>query len=230
MPFRHISEDLKRRSLFLIDEGVDKEDIAWILGISVRSIQRWERNLDVHGSVCPPKNPLQGRPPILTSRQTEELLLTVESAPELYLDELMEWLAIYHDVALSKSALHDILRDCGQTYKLLRKAAVERDPEVRQQFRTFVYHNISAEMLVAIDESSKDDRTVYRHYGRAPQGTRAEIRGPFVRGTRWSILPAMSVEGYIACRVVQGSVNGEEFFDFIVQDVVRSHHSVYTTN
>ena len=220
MPFRHISTDLKRRSLFLIDEGVNQEDIAWVLEVSVRSMQCWRRNCDIYGSVCPPKNPLQGRPLMLSSHQTTELLLTVENAPEMYLDELMEWLAVYYDVALSKSALHDLLRDCGLSYKHLRKAAMERNPEVRQQFKTFIHHKISAEMLIAIDESSKDDRTIYRHYGRSPVGTRPEIRAPFVRGTRWSILPAMNVEGYMACRVVQGSINGEEFFDFIVQDVV----------
>lgn len=42
------------------------------------------------------------------------------------------------------------------------------------------------------------------------------------RGQRYSILPALAVDGYIACRVVKGSVKGPEFFDFIVNDVVRS--------
>ena len=40
------------------------------------------------------------------------------------------------------------------------------------------------------------------------------------RGVRYSILPALTVEGYIAVRVVEGSINGEEFFDFVVNDLV----------
>ncbi|KAJ7210515.1 hypothetical protein GGX14DRAFT_363509 [Mycena pura] len=34
------------------------------------------------------------------------------------------------------------------------------------------------------------------------------------------ILPALSLNGYFALRVVEGSVNGEEFFDFILNDVL----------
>ncbi|KAL1684457.1 hypothetical protein GGG16DRAFT_25050, partial [Schizophyllum commune] len=37
---------------------------------------------------------------------------------------------------------------------------------------------------------------------------------------RYSILPALTLDGYIACRVVEGSVDGEEFFDFIITDVL----------
>ena len=31
----------------------------------------------------------------------------------------------------------------------------------------------------------------------------------------------MSIDGYIATRIILGSVDAEEFFDFIVEDVVR---------
>ncbi|KAI4518010.1 hypothetical protein K523DRAFT_223592, partial [Schizophyllum commune Tattone D] len=37
---------------------------------------------------------------------------------------------------------------------------------------------------------------------------------------RYSILPALTLDGYIACRVVEGSVDGDEFFDFIITDVL----------
>ena len=31
----------------------------------------------------------------------------------------------------------------------------------------------------------------------------------------------MSIDGYIVTRIVLGSVDAEEFFDFIIEDVVR---------
>ncbi|KAI4293795.1 hypothetical protein K523DRAFT_218719, partial [Schizophyllum commune Tattone D] len=38
---------------------------------------------------------------------------------------------------------------------------------------------------------------------------------------RFSILPALTVdEGYIACRVVEGAVDGEEFYDFVLEEVL----------
>jgi len=74
-----------------------------------------------------------------------------------------------------------------------------------------------------VDESSKDNRTIYHHYGRAPAGQRALVLdAEFVLGDRWSILPALSLDGYIAARVVPGSVDAAEFFDFITEDVVRT--------
>ncbi|KAL1685883.1 hypothetical protein GGG16DRAFT_35272, partial [Schizophyllum commune] len=33
------------------------------------------------------------------------------------------------------------------------------------------------------------------------------------------ILPALTLDGYIACRVVKGSVDGEEFLDFVLNEV-----------
>ena len=36
------------------------------------------------------------------------------------------------------------------------------------------------------------------------------------RGTRYSILLAITVDGYIAVRVVEGSVDSVEFFDFVL--------------
>jgi hypothetical protein len=40
------------------------------------------------------------------------------------------------------------------------------------------------------------------------------------RGTWYSILLAITVGGYIAVRVIEGSVDGAEFFDFVLNDLV----------
>ena len=42
-----------------------------------------------------------------------------------------------------------------------------------------------ARQLVMVDETSKDDWTIYRHYGRAPAGHRTTIHANFVRGDRY---------------------------------------------
>jgi hypothetical protein len=84
--------------------------------------------------------------------------------------------------------------------------------------------NFIASQMIFIDESSKDDRTIYRHYGRAPSGRRATIQANFVRGDRFSIVAALSLDGYEAMQVVPGSVDGEAFLDFVVNDVVSALH------
>jgi hypothetical protein len=80
-------------------------------------------------------------------------------------------------------------------------------------------------MIITVDEWSKDDRTIFLKYGRAPHGQRATIDADFVRGERYSILAAMSVDGYVGTHAVPGSVDGDEFFDFTVNDIVSFLHS-----
>lgn len=75
--------------------------------------------------------------------------------------------------------------------------------------------------MVFLDESSKDGRTLIRQYGRAESGeTPVEVL-PFERGERYSILPALTLDGYIAVRVVPDSVDGAELYDFVLNDLVR---------
>jgi hypothetical protein len=52
------------------------------------------------------------------------------------------------------------------------------------------------------------------------QGDQAHIVGPFIRGKQYSMIGAMSKEGYLAAHVLPGSVDSFGFFDFIVEDVV----------
>ena len=57
---------------------------------------------------------------------THDLVTLIEEAPEAFLDEIQDWLALVHDVGISQSALHENIWDCGLTYKMLWKAAAER--------------------------------------------------------------------------------------------------------
>ena len=74
--------------------------------------------------------------------------------------------------------------------------------------------------FVCVDETSKDERTFARRYGRAYRGERAELTDVFVRGDRYSLLCAMTVDGYIAAEVVEGSFDSLQFYQFIEEQVV----------
>jgi len=75
--------------------------------------------------------------------------------------------------------------------------------------------------MIFLNETSKDDRTIYWHYGHAVAGRRATINANFVHGDRFSLVAALSLDGYEAVRIVSGSVDGEEFLDFIINNMVR---------
>ncbi|KAJ3884418.1 hypothetical protein GG344DRAFT_84061 [Lentinula edodes] len=94
MVFRHISRDLKERATWLLDHDNGIEEVAELLGVTERSIYRWMENIDTHGSVVAPNNYTQGRPSTLNSAMVHDLVALAEEAPELYLDEIQDWLAV----------------------------------------------------------------------------------------------------------------------------------------
>ncbi|KIK34606.1 hypothetical protein CY34DRAFT_42427, partial [Suillus luteus UH-Slu-Lm8-n1] len=100
--------------------------------------------------------------------------------------------------------------------------AAERDDIRRQEFQASLRDDFIGDgsEFVVLDETSKNERTYARHYGRAPRGQRAQLTDVFVRGDRYSLCAAMTVEGYIAARAIEGSFDGQEFYDFVVEEVV----------
>lgn len=221
MVYRRISADMKQRSLVLLEDGWDLDEVVEVLGVSKRSIRRWAQNYKQAGRVDPSKIQ-RGRHRLLNSSIMQELQELIAEAPSLYLDEIREWLAIFHNQPISMSALHYNLRDLGLTYKVLKHAAAQRDEAMRNKWIDDVAANFTPDQMVFTDESSKDGRTLLRLHGRSIEGERATEIADFDRGQRWSIVPALSLDGYIALRVVPGSVDGGEFFDFVVNDVVCS--------
>jgi hypothetical protein len=85
--------------------------------------------------------------------------------------------------------------------------------------------------LVFVDESACDRRTTYRNRGWAMRGDRAVRKAFFVRGqrcvaqllhklhsdcaNRYSILPALSLNGILYVDIVEGSFTAELFQEFI---------------
>ena len=89
------------------------------------------------------------------------------------LDEIKEWLALYHDQPISTTALHLNLRDLALTHKRLKCIAAEWDDAYRTEWILNMTMNYTADQLVFLDESSKDEHVVLRRYGRTPSGLEA---------------------------------------------------------
>jgi transposase len=221
MPYRHISDDLKSRALYLQEHSELDFDPVAALGVSEASIRRWGDNLDKYGSVHQPWKHKSGRPTTLSANQREELYQLLKTSPELYLDEIHEWMRQSLDAPVSRSTVYRTIRDLGFTHRKLKLRATQRSEEdIEAWMEDFKAQGYTADQLISIDESSKDGRNLYRNYGWGLRGESTMVTVEFPRGERWSLLPAMTVDGYIAKRVVLGSVDGGTFIDFILEDVV----------
>ncbi len=76
------------------------------------------------------------------------------------------------------------------------------------------------EQLVFIDETSKDERSLSRAYGYSVKNVKVQKSIVFVRGKRYTILPALTLDGFIAADIMEGSCNKESFQTFILTQVV----------
>ncbi|KAF8169664.1 hypothetical protein BJ912DRAFT_912720 [Pholiota molesta] len=199
MGYRSISTDIKECALRLWDAGWSKADICGVLCISRASLYRWAAILDNYGSVRAPPPPIRGRPRIIGMAAMTLLTNLYTQNSDLYLDEVRWHLAIVHDIPISLSALQETLERAGLTRKMLHKIALERNEESR---------------------ADKNEHTLSRRYGRALSGQDALLTAPFIRGERYSLVAAMSQQGYIAAHIVPGSLDAFAFFDFIVEDVL----------
>ena len=77
-----------------------------------------------------------------------------------------------------------------------------------------------ANMLVFIDEAAVDQCTSIRWYGWSCIGQRCSVWQPFVCGLRYSILPAITLDGIIVYDIIEGPIDGERFLQFLRDQVV----------
>jgi hypothetical protein len=67
---------------------------------------------------------------------------------------------------MSITTLYDNLTELGLTWKIMRRAALERDNTLRAAWLDDTLLRYTADEIVFLDESSKDGHTVFRKYGR----------------------------------------------------------------
>lgn len=141
---------------------------------------------------------------------------------DLFLDEICTWLAVEHNITISSSSLSRNLKQAGLSRKMLQKIARELDDIRREEFKDSLRNDFIGDdsEFIVLDETSKNQHTYARHYGRSHHGQRAQLCDVSVRGDRYSLCAAMTIDGYLATRVIEGSFDAQEFYGFVLEDVV----------
>ncbi|KAF8593945.1 hypothetical protein BDV93DRAFT_459974 [Ceratobasidium sp. AG-I] len=97
----------------------------------------------------------------------------------------------------------------------MSKNASERSEQKRMEYLLDIGYNYTPDQLVFVDESSFDRRTTYRGYAWSLSGTEARRYAFRVRGRRFSILPALSLDGILYVEILEGSFTARTFYSFV---------------
>ncbi|TFY62431.1 hypothetical protein EVG20_g6705 [Dentipellis fragilis] len=210
----HIPKEHKEVALHMTAHGLPHKEIRRLTGISERSIRRLRHAFWQTGDVTRP--PLvAGRHRILNAFDAHFLESCIERQPDSSLQELQRLLREVCHVEASLATIWRSLRCQGFSRKKVTRPAIERNERHRLAYRLLIGEQYQPDQLVFVDESHFNRLTLRRSYGWAPIGNRARRRDFFVRGKRYSILPAISLDGILHLDVFDRPVTGDLFSGFI---------------
>ena len=92
---------------------------------------------------------------------------------------------------------------------------MERNEQDREDFKRNILVHYRPEQLVFADESHFNRLTLRRPYAWAKRGDRASRYEFQFRGSKYSILPALSLDGILHLEVVENAVTGAAFRRFV---------------
>lgn len=195
------------------------EEISTRARCSIRTVQTilaYDRD---YGVVSNPFAFTRGQDRVLNTGDLNFISSLLSAIPTLFLDELQSQLLLTRGVDVSISTLSRAVHSLAITHKQVSKEAIERDNLLRSTWQG-VHGSHPADYYVWIDESSVDDHTNQRTNGWAAMGRPCIRRATFIRGQRYSVLPALCSDGIIALDIFEGSVNKDKFIRFLKEDLV----------
>jgi len=226
MPPIGASDDLKSCIPVLYSEGYSVKDICHLLGIkktlAYNVLNRYHR----YGTISNPNtySCLVRGARSLCPADFSFISAVVKHRPSIYLDELKEQLSLQRNVHISLATISRALKKLSITRKAVSVRAQERNEVARAVYMNKIAEEVpDPNMLLFVDEAAKDERTTARRYGRAGRGNRCAVQHRFVRGIRYSIIAAITLDGIIAYDIVEGPVDTERFVRFLNEQVVCSH-------
>jgi transposase len=224
----HLSNELRERIvIWRYQQNKKAAEIAELASCSLTTVYDVLRLHRDFGQVSNPFARQRGRPRTLDRGDEIYIESVLEANPALYVDEIQQRLFEVRNVDVSIATVSRAIRRMAISHKTISKEAQERDELVRAAWQV-EYGDIPMESFLWLDESGIDDRTNQRTKGWSHMGRACIRRDTFIRGTRFSMLPALSVDGIVALDIFEGAVNKERFIHFIREQIVCIDCPPYT--
>ena len=189
-------------------------EIARRLQIAVSTAHRIFKRFEESGEVSAAKQPKR-----LLARKVDDhhelliIAIVIDNA-SVYLREICARIKEATGTEVSGSTVCRILRRNGYTRKKIQQVAKQRSVEYRSAFIAQVLQ-YDQDYFVWVDESGSDARNHIGKFGYALRG-QAPVYHRFIsRGQRVSAIAAISSSGLLGVDLTTGSVNAENFLDFV---------------
>ena len=211
---RAYSTDLRWRAVWLhLAHNLDVAEISQLLSVSPSSVYRYVEMFQLTGNVKP-INYRHGPPKLLGDMEQLVLLRLILNNPGIYLRNLQANLRSRFGVTVDVSTICRTLKFMGCTQQVIERVALQRSDELRAKFMAEV-SVYDPSMLLWVDESGCDRRNCMRKRGYSLRGMTPQDHRLMVRGTRYSAIPVVSLEGIHNVYLAEGNVNGEKFEFFV---------------
>ena len=190
------------------------KDIAVRLQIGVGTAHRIFKKFELTGDVAPLK-----RSPRIDRRKLDEhhelyILGLVGENPGVTLSEKCSRIEEATHVSVSGPTICRVLYRNTFTRKKIVQVAKQRSTEFRANFMSHALQ-FPRRLFVWVDETGSDSRDQVRKFGYALRGESPVYHRFLVRGTRISAVTAMCTEGVVDYHLTTGTVNADNFFDFV---------------
>lgn len=220
-------EDIRVRSVRLIESGARVADIAEALGLQRSTVYSWVKMYREHGAEALVAKPVPGRPRKMSDDQVRRVYSILRGKNPQQLDfELTLWtrwmvrdlIARLFDIELTEQSVGRMLRRMGMSPQRPVVRAYEQDPEAVRVWKTETYPAVRA-------EAAEVGATIYF-------GDEAGVRSDYHSGTTWApvgctpvvkstgrrasvnMLSAISAQGGLHFMLHEGGVNATVFVEF----------------
>ena len=115
---------------------------------------------------------------------------------------------------MNVSTICKTLKHMGCTRQAMCRVAKQRDDKLRAEFMADI-SIYDPSMFIWMDETGCDKRNTIRKYGYSVRGRPVCDQRLLVRGTRYSAIPILSLDGIHDVYLAEGTMNWDRFVPFL---------------
>ena len=196
------------------------KEIIFIFEISQRTFYNWNKNIKIEKIGRPKKSY------IITKKIEERIIKYYKNANSSQkIKNIIRKIKKEYNISISKSTIYNILHRNNLSYKKvsINKYPYKNNKLKKEKQRIIKETNNFKDNIISIDEFSigTDDLTKKKKWGNKNERVNIKIAGN-KSDRKVSVIQAISNKKSISSKIVKGSVNGEIFKDFIMNDVITN--------